>query len=369
MKFICAIDSFKGCMTSHEANEAARVGLKEAFSGAVVECYDVSDGGEGFLEAMCPDEIVECQVHDALMRPVVSCYGVKDGKAIVEVAKVVGLTMIERELRNPLAATSYGVGELMLHACSHGCREFVIGLGGSATSDCGLGVLQCFMQACGKRGNETWRELRETSFLKDIRITLATDVRNPLCGVDGAARVFAPQKGADVFMVEMLERRARTFASTAFRHLGFDRSRVPGAGAAGGLGYAFIEFMDAAVTSGAEIVMKTAGLADALLRSGHAYSSMCGEGLEEEVVVVTGEGSADGQTLMGKWPAVVLAHARQSGVPVVLLAGKVAGKEALLSAGFTKVLCINDGENSAKNALRKEVAVERMRKACAYFNF
>ena len=369
MNFICAIDSFKGCMTSHDANEAAREGLKEAFPDAVVECYDVSDGGEGFLEAMCPDEIVECQAHDALMRPVVSRFGVKDGKAIVEVANVVGLTMIERELRNPLIATSYGIGEVMMQAYSHGCREFIIGLGGSATSDCGLGMLQCLMQECRKRGNETWRELCETSFLKDIRVTLATDVQNPLCGVDGAAHVFAPQKGADTGMVEMLERRAKNFASMAFRHLGFDKSHVPGAGAAGGIGYAFLEFMDATVASGAEIVMQTAGLADALTIGGHVDFSVCENGRGEETVVITGEGSADRQTLMGKWPAVVLAHARQAGIPVVLLAGRVSGEDDLLSAGFAKVICINDGKSTAEDALRKWVAIKRVKNACSGFDF
>lgn len=363
MRFVCAIDSFKGSMTSHEANSAAEVGLKRAFVDAQVDCFDVSDGGEGFLEAMRPDKIINCHVHDAMMRWTDSAFGIKDGKAIIEVAKAVGLAMIEPELRNPLVATSYGVGELMVQAMEHGCREFVVGLGGSATSDCGLGMLCCLKHAWHVRENKAWFEPFDTSFLKSIKVTLATDVTNPLCGEQGAAHVFAPQKGADAEMVEKLERRARTFAATAARHQGSDMSNGAGAGAAGGLGYAFMEFMDARVESGAELVMKSNGLIGTLSLCNQASVN---ESEREKMVVVTGEGSADRQTLMGKWPSVVLAHAKDANTPVVLLAGKIADRERLFRAGFSHIACINDGKDDGEDPLLKEVAMQRMEWVCSH---
>ncbi len=350
-------------MTSREANCAAKRGLEKAFPDSRIDCFDASDGGEGFLEAMRPDEIVRCHVHDAMMRWTNSAFGIKDGKAIIEVAKTVGLAMIEPELRNPLVATSYGVGELMVRAMEHGCREFIVGLGGSATSDCGLGMLRCLRRAWQIRENKAWHEPFDISFLKNIKVTLATDVRNPLCGEHGAARVFAPQKGADAGMVEKLERRARTFAATAARHQGFDMSNEAGAGAAGGLGYAFMQFMDAKVESGADLVIRSNGIASALSQDYLAPLDESGRG---RVIVVTGEGSADSQTLMGKWPSVVLAHAKETNTPVVLLAGRIADREMLDAVGFSQVACINDGQRDDEDALLKTVAMQRMEWTCSH---
>lgn len=345
--FICAIDSFKGCMTSHEANEAARRGLMKADGDADVQCFDVSDGGEGFLDAMHCDETVTCHVHDALMRWTDAAYGIKDGKAVIEVARVVGLAMVEPEQRNPLAATSYGVGELMAHAWRNGCREFVVGLGGTATSDCGLGMLKSLRHAWQTNNNKMWWEPFDTSWLKDIKVTLATDVTNPLCGDNGAARVFAPQKGADEDMVAKLERRAVTFARMAAKHQGYDKSREPGAGAAGGLAYALMQFMDATTVSGAGLVLKASGF-------DKAVSAM------PDGMVITGEGSSDRQTLMGKLPSVILERAGEEGLPVVLVAGRIKNADELLKAGFKNVLNINDGQPKDENALDKTVAMRRL---------
>lgn len=346
-KFITTIDSFKGCMTSHEANMAARSGLQQAYPGADVRSFDVSDGGEGFLEAMRCEETVACRVHDALMRPTDSAYGIKDGKAVIEVARAVGLAMIEPEQRNPWAATSYGVGELVADAWRRGCREFVVGLGGSATSDCGLGMLKCLKHEWQRANNKMWYEPFDTSWLRGFRVTLATDVTNPLCGETGAARVFAPQKGADGAMVERIERRARTFAAMAARHQGRDMSREPGAGAAGGLGYAFMQFMDTTVVSGAETVLEAADFDSAL------------DNLSDGIVV-TGEGASDSQTLMGKLPSVVLRHAKARGVPVALVAGRIRDRAGLRAAGFDWLVNINDGQPEGENALDKDVAMRRL---------
>ncbi len=349
MKFFVAIDSFKNCLTSNEANEAARRGIMKVKADTEVGCCEVSDGGEGFLEAFKPDEIVSCHVHDALMRWRDSAFGIKDGKAIIEVAKAVGLGMIEPENRNPLLATSYGVGELMVHAMRRGCREFVVGLGGSATSDCGLGMLKALRHEWQVTNRKAWYEPFDTAWLKDIEVTLATDVDNPLCGPNGAARVFAPQKGADAAMVEKLERRALTFAKMAAKHQGRDCTSMPGAGAAGGLGYAFMEFMNAKVESGAETI----------LRSVRFDESLTSQGVD---MVVTGEGSADKQTLMGKLPSVILSHCHRHEVPVVLVAGKVEDEKSLLAAGFSRVININKGL-SIEHALDKDVAMERLANA------
>lgn len=348
---ILAIDSFKGCMTSHEANEAAAEGVKDACPDSVTESFDVSDGGEGFLEAMRPDEIVTCHVHDALMRWKDSAFGIKDGKAIIEVARAVGLGMIEPEQRNPIVATSYGVGELMVHAMERGCREFIVGLGGSATSDCGLGMLKCLKHYWQTKERKMWYDLFDTSWLRQFKVTLASDVTNPLLGENGAAHVFAPQKGATAEMVERLERRARTFAETAAKHTGRDMSNEPGAGAAGGLGYAFMEFMDSKIESGAELVMRSSGLDKAI---------------EGASLIVTGEGASDCQTLMGKWPSVVLRHAKAAGVPVALLAGKISEREKLQAAGFTFVVNINDGQPKDEDPLQSEIAMKRLRLASGH---
>lgn len=347
MKVLSAIDSFKGCLTSAEANEAAAQGLKEVLPDAVVACYTVSDGGEGFLEAMQPDEIVTCHVHDAMMRWCDAAFGIKKGKAIIEVAKAVGLTMVEPANRNPLIATSYGVGELMVHALRRGCKEFIIGLGGVATSDCGLGMLKALKHEWQTQAHKMWYDPFDTSWLRDIKVTLATDVKNPLYGPKGAAHVFAPQKGADAVMIEQLDRRARTFATMAAKHQGRDCADKPGAGAAGGLGYAFMEFMNASVESGADIVLQSSGFDESLSAS------------DKPLLVITGEGSADAQTLMGKLPSVILQRCQAQHVPVILVAGRVKDKQQLLHAGFKNVIDINEGLDM-DHAMDKDVAAQRI---------
>ena len=353
MKIITAIDSFKGCLTSAEANEAAAQGLKEAYPDAEVKSFTVSDGGEGFLEAMQPNEIVTCHVHDAVMRWCDSAFGIKNGIGIIEVAKAVGLTMVEPENRNPLVATSYGVGELMVQAMRRGCREFIIGLGGVATSDCGLGMLKALKHEWQTQAHKMWYDPFDTSWLKDIKVTLATDVKNPLYGPNGAAHIFAPQKGADTDMVEKLDRRAKTFAEMAAKHQGKDCANEPGAGAAGGLGYAFMEFMDARVESGADIVLQSSGFDEALSAP------------DKPQFVITGEGSSDAQTLMGKLPSVILKHCQSRDIPVILVAGRIKDKPQLLKAGFEKVIDINEGLDM-EHALEKDVAVKRIEMAMQY---
>lgn len=342
------MDSLKECLNSHDANEALRQGILDEEPDADIITIDASDGGEGFVEAMHPDKIFKCMAHDALMRPIETTYGMTDAAAILDVARIIGLSMIEPDQRRPLIATSFGVGEVMLDALRQGAEKFIIGLGGTATSDCGLGMLQAIKNSWNMAHALNRDTPVDTEQLKKLKVTLATDVDAPLTGPHGAAHVFAPQKGASPKDVELLERRALTFANMAAAHLGYDRRDEPGAGAAGGLGYAFLQFMDAHVQSGAELILEQADF-DTLA--------------DDQTVVVTGEGHADKQTLMGKLPLKVLQHALQHGACVVLVAGRIDNREELSRQGFCQLTDINAGYPLDDDTLKPETARERLRQA------
>ena len=337
MKVVVAMDSFKGCLSSAEANDAATEGILKAFPDAEIIQVPVSDGGEGFLEAIrsaVSGNLIEIVVRDPLMRPIKANYLLKGKTAIIEIAQASGLTLLSEEERNPMVATSYGTGQLVADAVRRGAEHIIVGLGGSATSDAGIGMLRALVDAFSKHG--TWDDIQE---LKSARFTLASDVKNPLCGANGAAHVFAPQKGATPEMVARLDERAKRFAEISARHFGFDRSNMEGAGAAGGLGYAFLQYLDAECQPGVQILLKMVGF---------------NEIAKNANLIITGEGAADGQTLMGKLPWGVLQHSQ--GVPVLLIAGQVRDKEQLKLAGFTHVECINPPSLSFQEAIHKEVA-------------
>ena len=325
MKIILAIDSLKGCLTSAEANRAAAEGVRRACPDAeIVECT-VSDGGEGWIEAYGAGEVIELEVHDPLMRLIKAKYLKRGEVGVIEIAQACGLTLLRPEERNPLQASSYGVGELIADGVRRGCTRFIVGLGGSATSDSGQGMLKAL-------------DAVET---KGIDFTIATDVSNPLYGEQGAAVVFAPQKGATPSMVRELDERARQFARTNARKMGFDRSQAAGAGAAGGLGYAFMQFLNADCRPGAELLLEDLHF-DYLL--------------QETDLVITGEGHADRQTLMGKLPSHILKRALSEGVPCHLIAGGVQDVETLLAAGFAGVHEISPPSLTLAEALRPDTA-------------
>lgn len=346
MKILIAFDSFKGCLSSREAGEAFARGVRAA--GGEGRVLTMSDGGDGMLQAFLSTmggERISVRCHDAVMRPVTASYGLNGRTAIIEVAEACGLARIEPENRNPLVATSYGVGELLADAVQRGARECVVGLGGTATSDCGVGMLRALVDQLGKRSRDRFEDIRKRYF-EGLRIVLASDVKNPLCGSLGAARVFAPQKGATEAMLPVLDRRAERFADVSARHFGYDYRNGKGAGAAGGLGYAFMEYFQATMCSGAELLLRSCHFDD-MLSSGVAW-------------VVTGEGSSDGQTLMGKLPYVVMRHAQQAEVPVALYSGCVQDHDQLLVAGFTRAESINPAGMPKEEALRPEVAKENL---------
>lgn len=342
MKYILAIDSFKGCLSSSEAEAAVENAIREAVPDADVVCLPVSDGGEGMLDAflsLSGGSRQKAFVHDAMMRRVEAEYGIDpDGTAFIESAASCGLTLIEPELRSPMRATSYGVGELVAGAVRRGCRSFVVGLGGSAVSDAGIGMLRALTDAFADGGT---MDDALHGVLGQCRFTLASDVRNPLYGPDGAACVYAPQKGALPSDVAILDDRARRFAGFSARHFGYDRSSEPGAGAAGGLGYAFMQYLGATVRSGADLLLDMAGF-DSML-----VGASC---------VITGEGRADRQTLMGKLPARVLSRARTAGVPVWLIAGSVDDASILLESGFTRVEAVSPASMDTAEAMHPDTA-------------
>ena len=340
-KIIIACDSYKGCLTSKEVNEAMAKGVEGVKSeerrvknscAPEVVTLEMSDGGEGMLDAFLSamgGERVMMQAHDALMRWIDAAYGIVDSQtAIIEIAQTAGLALIEPEQRNPMKATSWGVGEMVLNAYRRGIRKFIVGLGGSATSDCGIGMLKAM--------GDDWKKIRQ-----DCTFVLASDVTNPLCGQQGAAYVFAPQKGADAQMLEMLDKRAEKFAEVSAKHFGYDKSQMPGAGAAGGLGYAFLQYFDAELQPGAELLLQAVGF-DELLKGAD--------------LVITGEGHSDKQTLMGKLPQRILEHCLKQGKKVWLVSGGNSDEQALLDAGFDRVIAVTPKEMPLEEAMKSEVA-------------
>ena len=342
MKVVIAIDSFKGCLTSKEANEAAAEGIRSAYPDAEIIEVPVSDGGEGYMEAFhaaIGGRLEEVTVRDPLMRPIKAKYLLHNEMAAIEIAQASGLTLLTNEERNPMVATSYGTGQLVADAVRKGAKHIIVGLGGSATSDAGIGMLHALIDAFAKHGQ--WDDIE---VFKDVTFTIASDVKNPLYGGNGAAHVFARQKGATQEMVLALDERARKFAELSARHFGYDRSQTPGAGAAGGLGYAFLQYLDAKSMSGIQLLLDTIRFKELVA---------------DADLIITGEGSADRQTLMGKLPMGILEQSGQ--VPVFLIAGRISDREELLKAGFARVECINPPGLPLEEAMRKDVAQRNIR--------
>jgi len=341
MKIVVAIDSFKGCLSSIEANRAAAEGILRVMPDAEIVQVPVSDGGEGFLEA-CHTAIggtlVEVPVRDPLMRRITARYLLYGDKAVIEMAQASGLTLLTPEERNPMVTTSYGTGQLVADAVRKGAKNIVVGIGGSATSDAGMGMLRALIDSFAKNGS--WDDIKE---LENVSFTIASDVKNPLCGENGAAHVFAPQKGASPADVLALDERARKFAELSAKHFGYDRSQNEGAGAAGGLGYAFMQYLNADCKPGIKLLLETIGYKDIV------------KGAD---MVITGEGAADRQTLMGKLPMGILEQSH--GVPVCLISGRISDSDELRKAGFYKVECINPEGITLDEAMRKDVAVSNI---------
>lgn len=327
MKIVVAIDSFKGSLSSLEAGNAIREGALRADSAAQVEVCPLADGGEGTVQALVAGmggTLHRVMVTGPLGAPVECEYGVlSDGKtAVVEMSGAAGITLIPARDRNPLQATTYGVGEVLRDAILRGCRRFIVGIGGSATNDGGVGMLQAlgfgFLDASGRpvsRGAAGLAELHTITAdgvlpeLSQCTFRIACDVTNPLCGPRGCSAVYGPQKGATPAMIQEMDRWLARYAELAAR-CGMNHAdpAYPGTGAAGGMGFAFRTFTNAVLESGIEIVLEETDLASRL---------------RDADLVVTGEGRLDGQTAMGKAPVGVARLAKRYGKPVIAFAGSV----------------------------------------------
>ena len=305
--------------------------VHQAYPSAEVIPIPLADGGEGTLEVLVPAlgaTLREVTVSDPLGRPVRARYGVAGETAIIEVAQACGLQLLKPAERNPLIASSRGVGELLMAAYAEGCRHFLVGLGGSAICDGGAGMM-------------TVPGIRNLTSLE-----LLCDVSAPFVGPTGAARAFAPQKGASPEEVEVLETRMMNLAARMEKETGVDVRQMPGAGAAGGLGGALMACLGARMVSGIGRILELVHFSDAV---------------EDASLVITGEGQSDAQTLQGKVPYGVLQSAK--GTPVALLSGRIVDRPALESAGFHPVVEVSPRHLSLREALTPSIARHNIQSA------
>ncbi len=333
MKIILAPDSFKECLTAAQVAQAMAQAVREVCPWAQTVSMPLADGGEGTLEVLLGalggvQPVVT--VSDPLGRPVPAQYGVSGNTAIIEVARACGFSLLRPEERNPLLASSRGVGELLMAAYRRGCRHFLVGLGGTATCDGGAGMLA----------------VPGVKDLKDISVELLCDVDAPFVGLTGTVRVFAPQKGASPEDVEVLEERMTALAALMQAETGVDVRFLPGAGAAGGLGGAFMAYWGARKVSGIGKVLELHHFSDAVADAG---------------LIITGEGRSDAQTLLGKVPFGVLQHT--GNVPVALVSGRIENRAELEAAGFHSVVEVSPRNLPLCEALDPSIARHNIRSA------
>lgn len=347
-RVLIAADKFKGSLTAVEVAERVTAGIRRARPGVEIEALPVADGGDGTVAAAVAAgfEQHEVEVTGPLGAPVTAKYALRDGTAVVEMAEASGLQLMPSGVFAPLTATTYGTGEVLLAAVEAGAQRIVLGVGGSATTDGGAGMLEAlgarFLDEDGDpvpHGGGPLREMVSADLsgldarLKNIPVVLASDVDNPLTGPKGAAAMYGPQKGASESDSGVLDAALTHFVQVLEESVGAEAAEVaqaPGAGAAGGIGFGALLGLHASFRSGIEVMLEVLGFAPALERSD---------------LVITGEGSLDAQTLHGKAPAGVAAAARKAGTPVLAVCGRLAlGKQELEAAGIGKAYALTDIE-------------------------
>ena len=341
-KCIVIPDSFKGTLQAKEICEIAEKKIRDIFPDCEVDKIPVADGGEGtvdcFLEALDAEK-VSLFVHNAYMERIPVHYVRKGRQAIIEMAQAAGLPQVQGR-ENPLLTTTYGVGEMILHAIENGCDDLIVGLGGSCTNDCGCGMAAalgvCFRKADGTQFVPVGGNLKVIAGidmekvikrLQGVRVRALCDIENPLCGEHGAAFVFAPQKGADAKQVKLLDDNLHYIGEYLSRLIGYDVIRIPGAGAAGGMGAGIQAFLKGELISGIDLVLD---LVDFESRLAHAD------------LVITGEGRFDSQSLEGKAVIGISRRAAKKKVPVVVVAGSIGeGVHRAYEMGVTALFSIN----------------------------
>ena len=358
-KVVIAVDSFKGSLTATEVAET----ISKTFTDILPECEVVSlplsDGGEGLTEVLVNRLNGRYHLIDAfdpLMRPIKVQFGAIGRCAIIEMATAAGLTLLAEEERNPMNTTTYGVGVMMQAAYDLGYRKFLVGIGGSATNDAGLGAMQALGLRCYNSQGRiiktpiTGGMLNEVTHLDltnlkrkmaDVELTIACDVQNPLFGPQGAACVYAPQKGANEEEVQLLDAGLRHISHVWRRSCGVVVEHQPCMGAAGGFGGAFSVLLGAKLRSGIDCVLDVLNFDNAV---------------EDADLVITGEGTIDEQSLMGKALTGLLRRSNQAGVPVLAIAGHVEDREALIRAGVSECLEVSSRSISQEEAMKPEIA-------------
>ena len=357
MQIILAPDSFKGSLSAAEVAESMSRGVRKVFPAAQITKIPLSDGGEGLVDSLVKatgGEIIYQQVTGPLGNHVPSFWGILGDKktAVIEMAAASGLPLVSEEKKNPLITTTFGTGELIRAALDRGCAKLIIGVGGSATNDGGIGMAQAlgvsFLDKEGKELPFGGGELSSLdkidissldSRIKETEVLVASDVTNPLTGVQGASCIYGPQKGATSEMIQELNEGLKHYAQTIFKDLNIEVEHVPGSGAAGGLGAGLLVFLKARLTSGIDLVIDTIGL--------EKEFALCD-------LVLTGEGRLDAQSVNGKVPVGIARRVKKFGVPVVVLAGSVADDITdLRQEGITAYFSIINSPMSLQEAMQR----------------
>lgn len=366
MKIVVAMDAFKGSMSSFDAGRVVRKAAHVVDEELEVNVFPLADGGEGTMETLVSvlgGKIERLYVTGPLGAPVQGEYGIVDNQnlAIIEIAKVAGLPLVPEETRHPLYTTTYGVGEVIRHAISKGCRRFLIGLGGSATNDGGIGMLQAlgyeFMDSDGEPVQFGGIGLKDLSKilthnvipeLDGCEFQVACDVKNPLCGEDGCSYVFGPQKGATREEIQDMDGWLRNYSNLAKQVNPKANRHSKGAGAAGGLGFAFQTFLKGELESGSEIVARLLELEDAIADSD---------------LIITGEGCLDGQSAMGKGPMYVASLGKKYQKKTIALVGSIGeGASQCHEGGIDAYFSILQSPLSLSDAMVSSVARDNLEK-------
>ena len=364
MKVVIAVDSFKGSLCSLEAGNAVAEGIKRVNENIETEVCPLADGGEGTVEALTWGMGGEMQTITAVnpLGENIKCqYGIVGKTAIIEIASTAGLTLLTEQKRNPLYTTTYGVGEMIRDAVNRGCRKFIIGIGGSATNDGGTGMLEALgyefldekdrpvgLGAKVLKNIVRVRTDRVMPELKECRFQIVCDVTNPLCGTNGATWIYGPQKGVTESLRDELDQALGSFAEVTKECTGTDFAQAEGAGAAGGLGFAFLSYLKGELKPGIELVLEVIKMEEAM------------EGAD---LVFTGEGRLDEQTAMGKAPTAIGKLAKKHGAKVVALAGCIDdGAEKCNEEGIDAYFPILRRILTLDEAMKSEVAAENMEK-------
>ena len=322
MKILIAIDSFKGSMTSMEAGNAAEKGIKRCMPDAEVKIMPVADGGEGTVQALVSG--LDGQIHNVTVKnpigeDIIAAYGTFGKTAVIEMSAAAGITLIDKSELNPIVATTYGVGQIIADAINKGYRDFIVGIGGSATNDGGVGMLQALgFEFYDKEGNHVpfgARGLGKIVGINDENVNsevfecafnIACDVTNPLLGENGCSVIYGPQKGAKEKDIAIMDKGMKNYALVASEKYKKADVNFPGAGAAGGMGFAFMTFLNGKLKSGIDLIHEKTEI--------EKY-------IKDADLVITGEGKIDGQTVMGKVPVGIARLAKKYGKTVIAFCG------------------------------------------------